>query len=94
MIQNERVADIHENISSLENQVEQIIRAIHKKKRQVNDKVEQSQKEEIKRVFMDRVVNELEKETEKYDVEADNNVLKLVEEKQAEKIKKEERDRA
>jgi len=58
-----------------------VIRVLHKKKRQVKDKNEVAQKEEIRRVFMDRVVNELEKEMERYDVEADNNVLKLVEER-------------
>lgn len=74
--------DINENIEALEEQIEKTIRRIHGEKKKAKDLAQIQQKEKIKDIFMKKAFGELEREINKFDYGIDQQVGKMLEEKQ------------
>ena len=92
LMQNERMSGIMDNINTLETEINKTIKHIYSEKRKMREKVEKVQKDEIKKIFIEKVYNELEQEIEKYEQGIDQAVLNMVEEKQIHDKNKEEEE--
>jgi hypothetical protein len=80
-MQSERMGEINENITALEEEIKKVRKVIFEKKMQLKDQIEVNQKEEIKRLFMEKAATELEKELLKYEKAANSDAIRLHEER-------------